>query len=59
LRSDGKVKNLIQYPSVNAVPEGYTVRPMTFGITATLQLQPLGVVCLIQLKFDKSALRDS
>lgn len=50
LRSDGKVKNLIQYPSVNAVPEGYTVRPMTFGITATLQLQPLGVVCLIQLQ---------
>ena len=31
-------KNIIQYPSVNSVPEGYTVRPMTIGITATLQL---------------------
>jgi iron complex outermembrane recepter protein len=31
-------KNIIQYPSVNSVQEGYTVRPMTIGITATLQL---------------------
>jgi iron complex outermembrane recepter protein len=31
-------KNIIQYPSVNSVQEGYTVRPMTVGITATLQL---------------------
>jgi outer membrane receptor protein involved in Fe transport len=28
-------KNIIQYPSVNSVPEGYTVRPATYGITAT------------------------
>jgi hypothetical protein len=27
-------KNIIQYPSVNSVPEGYTVRPATVGITA-------------------------
>jgi gluconate 5-dehydrogenase len=26
------------------------VRPMTFGITATLQWSPLAVVCLIQLQ---------
>jgi len=31
-------KNIIQYPSVNSVQEGYTVRPMTVGIMATLQL---------------------
>ena len=31
-------KNIIQYPSVNSVPEGYTVRPATVGITATWQL---------------------
>jgi iron complex outermembrane receptor protein len=31
-------KNIIQYPSVNSVQEGYTVRPATWGITATLQL---------------------
>ncbi len=31
-------KNIIQYPSVNSVPEGYTVRPATIGITATWQL---------------------
>jgi outer membrane receptor protein involved in Fe transport len=31
-------KNIIQYPSVNSVPEGYTVRPATIGINATLQL---------------------
>ena len=31
-------KNVIQYPSVNSVQEGYTVRPMTIGITAILQL---------------------
>jgi len=28
-------KNIIQYPSVNSVPEGYTVRPATYGIMAT------------------------
>jgi len=28
-------KNVIQYPSVNSVPEGYTVRPATIGITAS------------------------
>ena len=27
-------KGIIQYPSVNSVPEGYTVRPMTIGVTA-------------------------
>jgi outer membrane receptor protein involved in Fe transport len=31
-------KNVIQYPSVNSVQQGYTVRPATVGITATLQL---------------------
>ncbi len=31
-------KNIIQYPSVNSVQEGYTVRPMTIGITATMEL---------------------
>ena len=31
-------KNIIQYPSVNSVQEGYTVRPATFGITATFEL---------------------
>jgi hypothetical protein len=31
-------KNIIQYPSVNSVQEGYTVRPATLGVTATLQL---------------------
>lgn len=31
-------KNIIQYPSVNSVQEGYTVRPATYGITVTLQL---------------------
>ena len=30
--------HIIQYPSVNSVQEGYTVRPMTVGITATVQL---------------------
>jgi hypothetical protein len=28
---------IIQYPSVNSVQEGYTVRPMTVGIMATMQ----------------------
>lgn len=28
-------KNIIQYPSVNSVPEGYTVRPATIGVKAT------------------------
>jgi iron complex outermembrane receptor protein len=31
-------KNVIQYPSVNSVQQGYTVRPATFGIMATLEL---------------------
>jgi hypothetical protein len=31
-------KNIIQYPSVNSVPEGYTVRPRTIGISAALQM---------------------
>jgi len=31
-------KNVIQYPSVNTVQEGYTVRPLTIGINALLQL---------------------
>jgi len=31
-------KNIIQYPSVNSVEQGYVVRPLTFGITATLEL---------------------
>jgi hypothetical protein len=31
-------KNIIQYPSVNSVQQGYTVRPATFGIMATLEL---------------------
>ena len=31
-------KNIIQYPSVNSVQQGYTVRPATFGILATLEL---------------------
>jgi iron complex outermembrane recepter protein len=31
-------KNVIQYPSVNSVQQGYTVRPATVGITATMQL---------------------
>ena len=31
-------KNIIQYPSVNSVQEAYTVRPMTIGITATMEL---------------------
>jgi iron complex outermembrane recepter protein len=30
--------NIIQYPSVNSVPEGYTVRPRTIGITAMFQM---------------------
>jgi outer membrane receptor protein involved in Fe transport len=30
--------NIIQYPSVNSVPEGYTVRPATIGITAMWSL---------------------
>lgn len=30
-------KNIIQYPSVNSVQEGYTVRPTTIGVTATMQ----------------------
>ncbi len=29
---------IIQYPSVNSVQEGYTVRPLTIGVTASLQL---------------------
>jgi outer membrane receptor protein involved in Fe transport len=29
-------KNVIQYPSVNSVQQGYTVRPATFGVTAAL-----------------------
>jgi len=32
------LSNVIQYPSVNSVQQGYTVRPLTFGITATFQL---------------------
>jgi iron complex outermembrane receptor protein len=32
------LKKIIQYPSVNTVQEGYTVRPLTVGITATLKL---------------------
>jgi outer membrane receptor protein involved in Fe transport len=28
-------RNIIQYPSVNSVQEGYTVRPATYGLTAT------------------------
>jgi outer membrane receptor protein involved in Fe transport len=31
-------KNIIQYPSVNSVQEGYTVRPATYGVTASWQL---------------------
>jgi len=31
-------RHIIQYPSVNEVQEAYTVRPLTIGITATLQL---------------------
>jgi iron complex outermembrane receptor protein len=31
-------KNIIQYPSVNSVQEGYTVRPLTIGLAASLQL---------------------
>jgi outer membrane receptor protein involved in Fe transport len=31
-------KGIIQYPSVNSVPEGYTVRPLTIGLTATFQM---------------------
>jgi outer membrane receptor protein involved in Fe transport len=31
-------KNVIQYPSVNSVEQGYTVRPLTFGVTATFSL---------------------
>jgi iron complex outermembrane receptor protein len=30
-------KNIIQYPSVNSVQQGYTVRPATFGIMAVLE----------------------
>ncbi len=30
-------KNVIQYPSVNSVQQGYTVRPATFGIMAVLE----------------------
>ena len=31
-------KGVIQYPSVNSVQEGYTVRPLTIGVTATFKL---------------------
>jgi outer membrane receptor protein involved in Fe transport len=31
-------KGIIQYPSVNSVPEGYTVRPLTMGVMATFQM---------------------
>ncbi len=31
-------KGIIQYPSVNSVQEGYTVRPLTIGVTATFKL---------------------
>jgi outer membrane receptor protein involved in Fe transport len=31
-------KNIIQYPSVNSVPEGYTVRPATVGVTVNWSL---------------------
>ncbi len=31
-------QNIIQYPSVNSVQEGYTVRPMTIGIQVSWQL---------------------
>ena len=30
-------KSIIQYPSVLSVPEGYTVRPLTVGLTASIQ----------------------
>ena len=30
-------KTIIQHPSVLSVPEGYTVRPLTIGITAAMQ----------------------
>jgi iron complex outermembrane recepter protein len=31
-------KNIIQYPSVNSVQQGYTVRPLTYGLMATFEL---------------------
>lgn len=31
-------KNIIQYPSVNSVREGYTVQPFTIGVTALLRM---------------------
>jgi len=31
-------KNVIQYPSVNSVEQGYVVRPLTFGVTATFSM---------------------
>jgi iron complex outermembrane receptor protein len=31
-------RKIIQYPSVDSVQEGYTVRPLTVGVTASLQL---------------------
>ena len=31
-------KKIIQYPSVNSVQEGFTLRPMTVGLTASLQM---------------------
>jgi len=30
--------NVIQYPSVNSVQQGYTVRPATYGLTLNMQL---------------------
>jgi outer membrane receptor protein involved in Fe transport len=31
-------KKVIQFPSVNSVQEGFTLRPMTVGVTASLQM---------------------
>jgi outer membrane receptor protein involved in Fe transport len=30
-------KKVIQFPSVNTVQEGYTVRPLTIGVTGSMQ----------------------
>ena len=32
-------KNVIQYPSVNSVQQGYTVRPATYGLTAVIAFE--------------------
>jgi outer membrane receptor protein involved in Fe transport len=31
-------QKIIQYPSVNTVQEGYTMRPLTIGVTASMQM---------------------